>query len=88
MDKKCARDGEMLGVLELKKEFFPRFMRGTRLRASPRHGGATLFSSTDFFKHSQIRRGGVPSGAAAIVTIRIQISGAVISLTKILSFET
>jgi hypothetical protein len=39
--------------------------RVPRLRASPRHGGATLFSGD--FIHSVIRRGGAPSGAAALL---------------------
>ena len=42
----------------------------TRLRASPRQGGATLcvprFNPVVGFK-KQIRRGGVPSGAAAFI---------------------
>gem|GEM_PF-6598772 len=41
-------------------------MRITRLRASPRHGGAG-----GFFEQVLIRRGGVPSGAAAFITDRI-----------------
>ncbi len=40
----------------------------TRLRASPRHGGVRpVFWS---FSRYQIRRGGVPSGAAAFVIIQ------------------
>ncbi len=38
-------------------------MRVPRLRASPRHGGAR----TVFYLYVMIRRGGVPSGAAAFI---------------------
>jgi len=39
-----------------------------RLRASPRHGGASFGIST-FYWRSLIRRGGVPSGAAAFIVM-------------------
>ena len=39
------------------------FMRAPRLRASPRHGGT--WSSQEY--SLLIRRGGVPSGAAALI---------------------
>jgi len=38
-------------------------MMDLRLRASPRHGGHSAFKIK-----SLIRRGGVPSGAAALIT--------------------
>jgi hypothetical protein len=38
----------------------------TRLRASPRHGGREVFLK---FFPSLIRRGGAPSGAAALIVI-------------------
>ena len=37
---------------------------GSRLRASPRHGGQRVF--LNFFRHRS-DRGGAPSGAAAII---------------------
>jgi len=45
-------------------------MRAPRLRASPRHGGASpVFSNPDFYL--LIHRGGVPSGGGGFIALAI-----------------